>query len=294
MNAIPCQIINRDFGLVFIPSLDQPPPVFVAVQHCGLGREIFQDLFLTRNSESVTDLQTLPLALDLFRSASPHVGVVYNQFNRRYVETNVHPADAYRDERLAGYYDSFHQEIAARIIESSAVNGPCVLLDLHGFGDQPAYAPCGGYDAILGTGNRSTVRLADRTRRDEKNNLDYQFRDELKKRGLSVFCPEFEPVREKLWREKVAADYPNKNIVPRNLIEEEEYESDLALLQPPELPDQFNGGYLIRKHSENSERVAAAIQIELAYSVRDRADEANKKRDAFIKATTDFIKRIYA
>ena len=250
---IPCHLIHRNFGLVFLPSLETPPPVLVTVQHCGLGQEIFQDLFLARKTKSVTDLKTLPLALDLFRSASPRVGVIYNQFNRRYLETNVPPDEAYRDERLAAYYDLFHQEIAARIGESSAVNGPCVLLDLHGFGDQPAYALPGGYDAILGTGNRSTVRRAERMHCDVKNNLDYRLRDELETHGLSVFCPEAEPVRK--------------------------------------APDPFNGGYLIRKHSENAERVAAAIQIELAYGVRDRTDVTNEKKAAFIKATTDFIKQ---
>jgi N-formylglutamate amidohydrolase len=255
-NKIPCHLIHCNFGIVFVPSLETPPPVLVTVQHCGLGQEIFQDLFLARKTKSLTDLKTLPLALDLFRAASPHVGVIYNQFNRRYLETNVPPDEAYRDQRLAAYYDSFHQKLAALISESSAVNGPCVLLDLHGFGAQPAYSPPGGYDAILGTGNRSTVRVADKTRPDEKNDLDYQLRDELEKSGLSVFCPESEPVRK--------------------------------------TPDPFNGGYLIRKHSENAELVAAAIQIELAYGIRDRADETNKKRDAFIKATTAFIKRICA
>ncbi len=254
MTTLPCQIIHRNFGLVFTPSPDRAPHVIVTVQHCGLGHDIFDGIFEPSDSPSVTDLKTFPLAMDLFRAAAPHVGIIYNQFNRRYVETNVQPTDAYRDERLAGYYDAFHQEIEARIAQSFAVNGPCTIIDLHGFGEQPAHVPPGGYDAILGTGNRHTVRTAEPNCRAGLNNLDFQLRDELEKSGLSVFCPASDPARQ--------------------------------------TPDPFNGGYLIRKHSVNAGQVAAAIQIELAYRVRDRADGTNEKRAAFIEAMTAFIKRI--
>ena len=297
-NLVPCQMIQRDFGLVFVPSLNPPPPAFITVQHCGFGKEIFQGLFQERKSATPTDLKTFPLAMDIFRAASPYVAVIYNQFNRHYIETNVHPAEAYCDKRLAQYYDSFHREIDDRIAESFAFNGPCVLLDLHGFGNQPEYAPPGGYDAILGTGNRSTVQITDRARRNGKNNLDYRLREGLESNGLSVFCPESEPIREKMWRERASKDCPNKQIVPRNLIGEEEYESDSNFLQPPEIPDHLNGGYLIRKHTENSDRVAAAIQIELVYPVRDRDESKNEgeinKRMVFVHTVAALIKEISA
>lgn len=288
---VPCQIIQRQFGLVFVPFFDPPPNVFITVQHCGLSSEVFVNLFQERGPGSVTDLLTLPLAMDIFRSASPHVGVIYNQFSRRYVETNVEPEDGYSDPRLAPYYNAFHQEIDNRLAEAARAYGPCLLLDLHGFAGQPSYAPPDGYDVILGTDNRATVRHTQSEYSvGKKDDLDYRLTALLEKSGLSVFCPEREPLLEKQWREKVARDFPRHEVVPRNFLHEEEV--DGKILEPPSLPDRYNGGYLVREHARHIERVAAAIQIELAYPVRDRPKTGNPKKDAFVQAVTALIDEI--
>ncbi len=288
---VPRCLVHHDFGLTIVPSAETPPPVFVTVQHDGLNKDVFRGLFFDRLTESCSDLNALPLAMDIFRAASPRVGVIYNQFNRNFVETNVEPEDGYRDPLLKRYYDGFHAEIEKRLAEAESVHGPCLLLDLHGFADNPSYAPPGGYDAILGTRNRGTVRTGLALHKN-RNSLDYQLRDALKAVGLLVFCPESEPIQEKIWRIKVSKDWPKATVVQRGSVGEDELFSG-TITEVPNLPDRYNGGYLVRKHGNPFGHLAAAIQIELAYGVRqhDRTTNVrNEKQDKFIKAMDTLIR----
>jgi hypothetical protein len=190
-------MIHHNFGITFVPSV-APPRVFITVQHDGLSRHVFESIYENRTSGTEPDSRTLLLAMRLFRAAAPHVGVIYSLFPRRILETNVPPDEAYRDPALGPLYDSYHQEVERYLKAAVRAHGSCTLLDLHGFSSagQPYYAPPGGYDVILGTGNRSTVPHHELVT-GVLNDLDYRVRDALTEAGLAVFCPEWEPLLER-------------------------------------------------------------------------------------------------
>jgi hypothetical protein len=271
---IPLELIQRDFGLVFAPFAAPLPRVLITVQHCGLSKNVFRGIYQERDSDAVSESGVLSLAMDIFRQASPHVGIIYNQFHRIFLETNVPPEEGYSDPAMKKYYDSYHREIDQYLISASAaVQGPCLLLDLHGFTGQPPYAPePTGYDVILGTGNRETVLCKRHDTSPNMTNLDRQLRDVLEKEGLSVFCPEREPILEKRWRDRVVK------------------------LEPPSLPDHYNGGYLIHHHARDCHLVAAAIQIEVAPTLRERSaemtNEGRRKNSGFVTAISALVKDV--
>ena len=89
---------------------------------------------------------------------------------------------AFDDPRLARVYGIYHEQILYLLRRSISAHGEkaVVLIDMHGFGKQPAFAPQGGYDLILGTANRSTIHHGD---------LDKEFARFMENRGYSVFLP---------------------------------------------------------------------------------------------------------
>lgn len=63
----------------------------------------------------------------------------------------------------------------------------CLLIDLHGFGQQPPYAPPDGYDLILGTSNRATIKFG---------NPDRELAGFLERSGYRVFLPREKPISQ--------------------------------------------------------------------------------------------------
>jgi len=287
-------MIHHNFGIAFVPSMAPPPRVFITVQHDGLSRHVFEGLYENRKSGTEPDSRTLLLAMRLFRAASPHVGVIYSLFPRSVLETNVPPDEAYRDPALKPLYDSYHQEVEGYLAAAVRAHGTCALLDLHGFSSdgQPSYAPPGGYDVILGTGNRSTIPHHE-AGTEATDDLDYRIRDALTEAGLAVFCPEWEPILERRWREE-AGKYVQSGheAIPNDMVGEDE-ESDPRFLIPPRLPDFYNGGYLIRQHAS---RDVAAIQMEVTYEFRqlrsERTPAGEKKESGLVAALSALIKEI--
>ncbi len=306
----PCDVIHYNFGLVFHPG--GRPRVVITVQHNGISTTAFEGIFTPMNDGGLADMNVLPIVMELYRKAYPNVVVVWNQFPRKFLDTNRDKDDIpkeiycredvfnvpYNDERLAKYYETFYQEIgfllrnaSAEFLETMNQNKKGFLLDLHGFRKQPAYAPSAGYDVILGTRNRGTI-LSHQARLSviKVADLDYSIRDSLKQSGLSVFCPEFEPIRQRKWRETNKGD----NIVPRGWIREEDPE-DMCLREPPNYKDLYDGGFLIRYCSQ-FRRIAAAIQLEIHSSLREGAkektEEGSKKRSLFIDTLAGLIVKV--
>jgi N-formylglutamate amidohydrolase len=90
---------------------------------------------------------------------------------------------AFEDPRLRSIYEKYHRLIATYLERSIALHGEyrTLLLDFHGFGRQPCFAPTPGFDVILGTANRTTVPYRE---------VDRELAWHLERKGYSVFLPE--------------------------------------------------------------------------------------------------------
>ena len=265
MKKIPCQILDRDFGMVIMPPTI--PRFIVTVQHDGMCDEIFRDLFYQRKKFSKQDVRVMPVAMDIFRQASPFVSVIYNKFDRSLLDTNRYPDDAYVDPEMKKRFDSYHQEVSNLIKSVTAAYGESrsCLIDLHGFTRQPSYEiHPGPYDVILGTGNLRTVNFKSNGRGDNEEyqkwaSLDKKLAAHISDEGLEVFLPQAETVRK-----------------------------------DPLYIDYYNGGYLIRHHCNSG--VAAAIQVELSRGMREfknsTTPEGLLKRKKFVTAICTLIKEV--
>ncbi len=186
--------VKLDEALLIVEP-KRPSPVIFSVPHDGLplgdlsgffkerkvgwrGRDkrvwrVMKDILLATRVNVVRGL--LPRALVDYNRAWP-IGINYYPRTQKEVHT------ALDDARLASAYKHYHATID-RLIEASIGNfrrGRVLLVDLHGFSKQPPYAPEGGYDLILGTGNRKSV---------PNGNIDQRLASYMTDRGYKVFLP---------------------------------------------------------------------------------------------------------
>jgi N-formylglutamate amidohydrolase len=92
----------------------------------------------------------------------------------------------FADPRLDAVFHRYHKSVSALLRGAMSTFGSrATLFDLHTFGTQPPYAPTGGFDVILGTGNRRTI---------SKGEPDRKLAGFLRQHGYVVFLPEAEPV----------------------------------------------------------------------------------------------------
>lgn len=174
-------------SFTFVATARPPSPIILTVPHDGIRGEHLCLPFPERtNGVTVRDGAVWNIVSDI--AATTPMNVIRGLLPRTLVDYNRAAAEAYEHEAIRAPYDAYHDQIDC-LIRSLKTPFPVeriLLLDMHGFGAQPPYAPVGGYDVILGTGNRTTVAHGDADRR-----LATFLRD----RGYSVFLPEREPVR---------------------------------------------------------------------------------------------------
>jgi N-formylglutamate amidohydrolase len=106
-----------------------------------------------------------------------------------YPKVNSSASTAFEEEKLATAYLRYHEMVESllKVGADSFGNEQTLLLDLHGFSNQPEYAPQpDGYDLILGTGNRGSILYGD---------VDIVMGEYLTERGYSVFVPGVEPLK---------------------------------------------------------------------------------------------------
>ena len=207
------QIKNEDEVLV-LKSL-QKNPVIISVPHDGLGYSDFSGLFQRRKIGYFgKDRSVWPIAkgiaigwpVNLVRGLMPRtlvdyarawpVGINYYPLKQKEVHT------ALDDERLLPTYRRYHSELC-RLIESNiATFGKehCLLIDLHGFSKQPPYAPVGGFDLILGTGNRVSI---------PHGKTDIDFGNFMSGLGYKVFVPQSLTVGEE--EDYYSADFTTRH-----------------------------------------------------------------------------------
>ncbi len=186
--------ILMENGLMIFETMEVSP-VLISVPHDGLPFQALSGFFEERKiGYRGRDLHVWPVVKDIIVSVSvnairglmPRTLVDYNRAWPKgvnyYPLTQKEVHTALDDVRLVQVYKSYHASID-RILERSIRRfgkENTLLIDLHGFSKQPPYAPEGGYDLILGTGNRICV---------PHGNIDEILAEHMVSRGYKVFLP---------------------------------------------------------------------------------------------------------
>lgn len=161
----------------------QPSRVLVTVPHDGVGGEALFGPFVPkrRSGCSARDFGVWPIVRDVIAEAPANV--VRGLLPRCYVDYNRDAAEAYESPQFAVSHAQYHGAIFAQVqqmVRWFGVEG-LLVLDVHGFSDQPSYAPRDGYDIVLGTGNRSTIL---------RGEPDRALAAHLRAHGYEVFLPD--------------------------------------------------------------------------------------------------------
>lgn len=195
------QVENENFSTTYFNR--RPAKVVVSVPHDGFIRNDFDGLFTERRiGWKGRDLYVWPVVNRMLVHAITHeasIDAVRFLMARAYVDANreVQNAEnldpdtqgqiAFDDPRLARVYGFYHEQIEYLLRRSCSEHGEqnVFFVDMHGFGKQPAFAPEGGYDLILGTAYRSTIRYGE---------PDVAFARFMSEKGYRVFLPAETPV----------------------------------------------------------------------------------------------------
>lgn len=162
----------------------QLSPVLLTIPHDGVyGLEL--EPFLPRRTQgfSLPDAHVWPIVRDAIVACPANV--VRGLLSRWFVDYNRAPENAYESTQLAVPYQCYHGAIHRQLREMQQrfAREGLLLIDVHGFAVQPAYAPRDGYDLILGTGNRTTIPYGA---------PDQALATFLAARGYTVFLPNTE------------------------------------------------------------------------------------------------------
>lgn len=198
---VPYNVWNDDFSVAYFPRRNSSS-ILMAVPHDGLIGNDFSGVFKERTKGwKGSDLRVWPIVNDILVQTG-RVGFslaavrflmarAYIDGNRRMSSGKDKPRTvvedrAYEDPRLRSIYEKYHRLIATYLKRSITLHGEyqTLLLDFHGFGRQPSFAPTPGFDVILGTGNRTTVPHSE---------VDRQLAWHLGLKGYRVFLPEEKP-----------------------------------------------------------------------------------------------------
>lgn len=171
-------------------------PVIISVPHDGILTNDLTGLFETRKTGCRgRDVHVWSIAKDILIQSGIHAvrGLMPRamvDYNRAWPEgINYYPITqkevhtALDDENLTPAYYHYHNTIDRLVGLGSRKFGKenVLLIDLHGFAKQPPYAPEGGFDLILGTGNRISI---------PHGNVDQEFAHFMRERNYKVFLPE--------------------------------------------------------------------------------------------------------
>lgn len=165
-----------------------PAPILITVPHDGLLKSSLLGLIpMRQNGHHLRDQNVWPLAKDILLN-SPASGL-RGMIPRILIDYNRPPEEAFEEDELELPYQKYHQKIE-QLLET-AINKHsrenCLLIDLHGFSLQPSYAPPEGYDLILGTNNRTTIKFG---------TLDQDLAQFLTALGYTVFLPGEKPLTQ--------------------------------------------------------------------------------------------------
>lgn len=161
--------------------------VLITVPHDGLyGFELDPFLPIRKHGSTLRDIGTWPIVRDMLFVYEANV--IRGLLSRRYVDYNRVESEAFESSQFQWSYQSYHGRIfhELRQMQNRFGSEAILLLDVHGFGTQPSFAPRDGFDVILGTGNRSTILHGE---------PDRELARFLESCGYSVFLPEVQVQR---------------------------------------------------------------------------------------------------
>ena len=177
--------------------------IVLSVWHDGAWRFEYEWIFKDRwdSVTTVRDLNTWPIWRDIFlkvgftaliRWLLPRTIIDYNRSMDgrayQYYQSKSEKCEpALVDPKVDKYYQLFHQSITDELLRAKQGFQKPLLLDIHGFSQQPDYAPPEGYDIILWTGNRRSIM--------PWSTIDRKLADFLYKSWYRVFLPEALPIR---------------------------------------------------------------------------------------------------
>ncbi|HWQ60345.1 MAG TPA: N-formylglutamate amidohydrolase [Candidatus Fimivivens sp.] len=129
---------------------------------------------------TLRDSNVWPLVRDILIGCPANA--IRGMIPRGFVDYNRSYEHALEDTALRVPYETYHRNIECLLQTAIGSHGKeqCLLLDVHGFGDQPRYAPPEGYDIVLGTNNRSSIRYGE----PDRNLAEF-----LASLGYRVFLP---------------------------------------------------------------------------------------------------------
>lgn len=165
--------------VVFAPK--EVSPVVMSIPHDCLPPHEFSGFFASRSRGFIgRDMHVWPIAKDILASVA--MSAVRGLMPRTLIDYNRTQDQAFDDARLAKAYLHYHASIERMLERVITEFGKekALLIDLHGFTKQPFYAPEGGYDLILGTGNRASI---------VHGNIDEACAQYMSGLGYSVFLP---------------------------------------------------------------------------------------------------------
>jgi len=192
----------ENFSMTFY-NPTSPSKVVMSIPHDGLETNDLAGLFRARSRGwKGRDKHSWPVAKDILCRAAEQkmlISAIRFLMPRAFVDANreeptaenIDPdtlgQTAFDDSRLAGVYRRYHGEIERLVQTAIHTHGKdkILLLDMHGFGKQPTFAPPQGYDLILGTANRTTIHHGE---------VDRRFASCMEERGYRVFLPGEMPV----------------------------------------------------------------------------------------------------
>ncbi|NTW13940.1 MAG: N-formylglutamate amidohydrolase [Candidatus Moranbacteria bacterium] len=180
----------RNEGFCLVVESKTPSPIVISVPHDGLSGGVLSGLLSVREKGMILkDSNVWPIAKDILMTCPANA--VQGLIPRDFVDYNRSYEKALEDKALRGSYDSYHRNIGHLLQTAIRNHGKrrCLLLDIHGFGIQPRYAPSEGYDIILGTNNRSSIHFDD---------VDREMAGYLSDLGYRVFLPAEMPVDRRL------------------------------------------------------------------------------------------------
>ena len=164
----------------FLCILEIDSPILLTIPHDGFNANDFDGFFERRSSKHVLekDARAWHIARHInLNGEKPVANMVRGLLPRPMVDYNRSVLDgAFQDSALLSYYYIYHAQIKRLIKRSLAEYGRCLLLDIHGFVNQPDF---GEFDVILGTQHRTTV----------VSDVDIEFAAFLRDKGYNVYLP---------------------------------------------------------------------------------------------------------
>jgi hypothetical protein len=179
----------------FIPKTGKGIHVLLTVPHDGaISATHYERIYKSRTENDGSlkrDVAVWAMVVDIMFHAA--VCVVHGMMPRNLIDYNIAKNDprpgktAFVDQNLKPYYLGYHDHIACvlgqMMVKSS---GKFLLIDMHGFTDQPNYPGdlAGKWDIILGTNYNTTVSY----------DTDRMLAEFLRTKGYRVYLPNKKPV----------------------------------------------------------------------------------------------------